>query len=153
MNYVQKVKETIQNICQQYLVRDTEDIDDSSFLDDLLMEIRGITISYSSFKKKERENKEKSLHEEIDKLESEENSNLHAVEENRLLLENIRKEKMEGHMIRGKARWGKEGEKPTRYFCKLENCNYIIKTIKKLELEGSGMIYDQAEILNEVNTF
>ena len=41
MNYVQKVKETIQDICKQYLVRDTEDIDDSSFLDVLLMEIRG----------------------------------------------------------------------------------------------------------------
>lgn len=68
MNYVQKVKETIQNICKQYLVRDTEDIDDSSFLDVLLMEIRGITISYSTFKKKKRENKEKSLLEEINKL-------------------------------------------------------------------------------------
>lgn len=52
MNYVQKVKETIPNICKQYLVRDTEDIDDRSFLDVLLMEIRGITISYSTFKKK-----------------------------------------------------------------------------------------------------
>lgn len=80
MNYVQKVKETIQNICQQYLVRDTGDIDDSSFLDVILMEIRGNTSSYSTFKKKERENKEKSLLEEIDKLESEENKNLHAVE-------------------------------------------------------------------------
>lgn len=124
MNYVQKVNETIQDICKQYLVRDTEDIDDSSFLDVLLMEIRGITISYSTFKKKERENKEKSLLEEIDKLESEENINLHAVEEKRLLLENIRKEKMIGLMIRGKARLVEEGEKPTRYFCNLENRNY-----------------------------
>lgn len=72
------------------------------------MEIRGITISYSYFKKKERESKEKSSLKEIDKLESEENISLHAVEEKRLLLENIRKEKMEGHMIRGKARWVEE---------------------------------------------
>lgn len=47
---------------------------------------------------------------------------------------------MIGHMIRGKARWVEEGEKPTRYFCNLENRNYINKTIKKLELEESGMI-------------
>lgn len=40
MNYVQKVKETIQNICQQYLVRDTEDIDDDLFLHALLIENR-----------------------------------------------------------------------------------------------------------------
>lgn len=140
MNYVQKVKETIQNICKQYLVRDTEDIDDSSFLDVLLMEIRGITISYSTFKKKKRENKEKSLLEEINKLQSEENINLHAVEEKRLLPENIRKEKMVGHMIRGKARWVEEGENPTRYFCHLENRKNVNKTIKKLDLEESGMI-------------
>lgn len=66
------------------------------------------------------------------KLEAEENINLHVIEEKRLLLENIRKEKMVGHMIRGKARWVEEGEKPTRYFCSLENRNYINKTIKKI---------------------
>lgn len=103
------------------------------------MEIRGITISYSTFKKKKRENKEKSLLEEITKLQSEENINLHAVEEKRLLPENIRKEKMVGHMIRGKARWVEE-ENPTRYFCHLENRKNVNKTIKKLDLVESGMI-------------
>lgn len=51
------------------------------------MEIRGtcITISFSTFKKKERKNKDKLLLEDIDKLESEENINLYAIEEKRLL--------------------------------------------------------------------
>lgn len=53
MNYVQKVKKKpIQNIFKQYLVRDTGYIDCSLFLDVLLMEIRDITISFSTFEKK-----------------------------------------------------------------------------------------------------
>lgn len=47
---------------------------------------------------------------------------------------------MVGHMIRGKARWVEEGENPTRYFCHLENRKNVNKTIKKLDLEESGMI-------------
>lgn len=97
--------------------------------------------------------KEKSLLEEIEKLESEGEINLPLIEEKRLLLENIRKEKMEGHMIRSRAKWVEEGEKPTRYFCNLENRNYLNKTIKKLELDGNSMIYDQARILDEVKKF
>lgn len=97
------------------------------------MENRGITISYSTFKKRERVNKEISLLEEIYKLESEEYINLHAIEEKRSLLENVwKKEKVVGHIIKGEARWVEEGEKSTRYFCSLENRNYINKSIKKL---------------------
>lgn len=53
-------------------------------------------------------------------------------------------------MIRSRAKWVEEGEKPTRYFCNLENRNYLNKTIKKLELDVNSMIYDQARILDEV---
>lgn len=46
-------------------------------------------------------------------------------------LESIRKEKLLGHMIRSRARWIEEGEKPSKYFCNLESRNYLNKTIKK----------------------
>ena len=80
--------------------------------------LRGKTISYSTFKKKERENIEFELeskltilyqnggtHEELSKLESE--------------LKNIREEKVKGIIIRAKAKWNIEGERSTRYFCNL----------------------------------
>jgi hypothetical protein len=57
---------------------------------------------------------------------------------------------MEGHAVRSRARWIVEGEKPTKYFCNLEKRNYLNKISKKLEVEGNHMIYNQAEILNEV---
>lgn len=51
--FIEKVKQTILKVQDQYLQDD--DINHSIFLEVLLMEIRSITISYSSFKKKERE--------------------------------------------------------------------------------------------------
>lgn len=36
-----------------------------------------------------------------------------------LVLEHICIEKMEGRMIKTRAKWVEEGEKPTRYFCNL----------------------------------
>ena len=59
--YVAKVKQTIQEVKKQYRKHSTkyfddpnymENVDDSILLEVLLMEIKGITISYSSYKKK-----------------------------------------------------------------------------------------------------
>ena len=72
--YVEKVKQIIESLDRQYF-HDIQDniynnqsqiqIDDSLFFEVLLMEIRGATISYSSFKKKQRTNLERSLLDEI----------------------------------------------------------------------------------------
>lgn len=56
-------------------------------------------------------------------------------------------------MIRSRARWIEEGEKPSKYFCNLESRNYLNKTIKKNELEGTGTIYEHTEILDEVKIY
>lgn len=53
--YIQKVKDTIQQVHNQYKGTSSESIEDQNFLEVLLMEIRGVTISYSSFKKKQRD--------------------------------------------------------------------------------------------------
>ena len=88
--YVEKVKQTIQNVRCRYVQNavSSEDeynfcdsMDDSTFLEALLLEIRGITISYSSFKKKERNQLENSLIDEIEKLESQNNTDTLIMEE------------------------------------------------------------------------
>ena len=47
-----------------------------------------------------------------------------------------RKEKMKGVLVRAKARWIEEGERPTRYFCSLEKRQYTKKYIGCLEIDG-----------------
>lgn len=95
------------------------------------MEIRGLTISYSSYRKKNNDNIEKQLIHVTDTIELE-NSNevdLPLLEEKQAALENLRKEKLRGHFIRSRAKWVDEGEKPTKYFCHLESRNFLNKII------------------------
>ena len=123
------------------------------FLETLLMEIRGKTISYSAYKKKKEREKEDSLQKEIENLEKADDINLNLLETKKEELENLRKEKVKGIIIRSRVRWSEEGEKPTKYFCKLESRNYINKTILKIEKENGQTITKQEEILNEIKHF
>ena len=93
-------------------------------METLLLMIRGNTIKYSSFKKKQQQQQEINLEQEIKILEDEVNANfLNMTEENLNDLENkksslneIQKEKIEVVMLRSRSRYEDLGEKPTRYF-------------------------------------
>ena len=129
-------------------------IDDQLFLDVLLMEIRGKTISYASFKNKNREAREKNLIKTIADIENKKQSD--SDEELDILkneLINIRHEKLKGHMIRSRAQYIDQGEKPTKYFCALEKHNYVSKTITNLELSNGTKINKQEDILAETKSF
>ena len=66
------------------------------------MEIRGLSISYSSYKKKEQEKIEVSLINDITALESQEQINLELINAKTLNLENLRKQKLQGHFVRSR---------------------------------------------------
>lgn len=68
--------------------------------------------------------------------------------EKKVELEKVRKEKLQGHIIRSRAKWVEEGEKPSKYFCSLESRNFLNKTIKKVETHNNNIIYDQCDILH-----
>lgn len=93
------------------------------------MEIRSITISYSSFKKKERDKIEITLLKDIENIESQSDIDFELLHEKKSELEKVRKEKLQGHIIRSRAKWVEEGEKPSKYFCSLESRNFLNKTI------------------------
>lgn len=75
------------------------------------------------------------------------------LEEKRASLKQLRKQKLQGHMISSRARWVEEGEKPTKHFCHLESRNFLNKTIKKIETREKRVIYNQSDIMNEVRGF
>ena len=84
--------------------------------------------------------KETKLLEEIQVLENEENVNYALVENKRNELYTSRQIKMEGIKIRSKARWINDGEKVTKYFCNMENRNYISKGTNSLRKENGNLI-------------
>ena len=60
---------------------------------------------------------------------------------------------MKGKLVRSRAQWVDEGEKPTKYFCGLESKNYTSKIIPKVEKDNGEIVTDQKEILKEVQYF
>lgn len=136
-------------------------IDDQLFLETLLMEIRGKTISFSSWKKKQVDLTEKQLIENIQLLENkiqDQHINAQPDDKERLLgmkteLETIRDSKTQGIIIRSKARWIDKGEKPSKYFLHLESRNFTSKQIPWLATDDGRELHEIQDILEEQVTF
>ena len=107
-------------------------ISDQLFLEVLMMEIRGKTISYASFNKKRNNTIENNLIKEISDLESMVDVNIDILEQKRKDLQDIRQKRLDGLFIRSRAKWIDEGEKNSKYFCNLENRNFISKCMPNL---------------------
>ena len=166
--YIEEVKKCINKVKEQYIlpIYNLEFIENNInnnlleftisnqlFLEMLLMEIRGKTISYSAYKKKQKQERENNLIKDILNLENSSDPDLELIETKKEELENLRKEKLHGVIIRSRVRWAEEGEKPTRYFCSLESRNYVNKIIPKVVKEDGTSLTKQEDILNEVKNF
>lgn len=131
-------------------------ISEDLLLDFILMKARTKTISYASNKKKKENEQERKLEEEIDLLEKILDRNEH---DNTLLqnkseeLKMLREKRIEGVMIRSKARWVQDGEKVSKYFCSLEKRHYISKTMTKLIGKNGEEIKENNLILETVKQF
>ena len=164
------IKETITKTKQQYMlpIYNIEKIDDISnndlqfnisdqtFLDVLLMEIRKSVIEYSVKKKKKDGEKEKQLEKEITNLElkinkTEEDLQTLTIKEN--TLKDLRKGRVEGIILRSKARWAAQGEKVTKYFCNLEKRHYISKQMFKIINKKGEEITKTKEMIEETKEF
>ena len=131
-------------------------IDQDTFLEMLLLRIRGESIKFASGQKKKESKTERQLIKDIETLESQESnfaSNSTLLPDKRADLERIRSKKLEGQMVRSRIQWLQEGEKPSKYFCNLESRNYVEKTIKKVTLNNGTVITDQTEILTEIQQY
>ena len=67
-------------------------------------------------------------------------------------LELLYEEKVQGIIIRVRARWHEYGERSTKYFLNLEKRNHVKKHIRKLLISGS-ITTDPNQILSEQKRF
>ena len=131
-------------------------LDDELFLEVLLLRIRGETIKFASHLKKENDKNEKQLLRDIETLESDNSlltSNIQLLMDKKRELQKIRENKIKGQQVRSKLQWLKDGEKPTRFFCNLENKNFVEKTVKKIQNNNGEFVMDQREILKSIRSY
>ena len=67
-------------------------------------------------------------------------------------LEALYDQKVEGIIVRSRARWHEHGETNSKYFLSLEKCNHIKKHIRKLYISGS-ISTDPFQIMNAQKSF
>ena len=67
-------------------------------------------------------------------------------------LETFYEKKVEGIIIRSRARWYEHGERSSKYFLNLEKRNHVKKHIRKLHINGF-LTTDPLKILNEQKRF
>ena len=67
-------------------------------------------------------------------------------------LSELRQLTLKGHVVRSRAEWLMESEKPSKYYVALERFNYINKTVKMINNNGK-QITSQKEILNCIKDF
>ena len=77
------------------------------------------------------------------------NNNMNETEKLKEELNNLRKHKMQGILVRSRAQLLKMMKKLTKFFYNLEKHNHLSKIIPKLVMDDGKTITDQFEILNE----
>ena len=126
-----------------------------TFLEMLLMRIRGESIKFATAFKKKTDAKEKQLIEDIEHLERSnlDTKNFDLLTDKKVELEQLRKKKVNGELVRARIQWLSEGEKPSKYFCNLAKKNFIEKTVRNIQLADGTHVIDQQEILKCISQY
>ena len=133
-------------------------IDASLFWETLLVTLRGKIINFSKKLKRENKKNEENLENKISILNNKVNTGEYSKQlYNELIQKNeeligIRKQALNGMVIRSRANWLEYGEKPSKFFLNLETKNTINKNISELLIDGKK-ITEQEQIIKEVRNF
>ena len=167
-DYINEIKNVIIQIKNQYSVTNSnlENIDVEGdeniqfsinpqlFFEVLLLEIRSKSISFATAVKKKENLEMKLLTSEIKVLESTDpEMNFDAIKLKQDELKMLREKKLQGTLIRSRARWVEYGEKATNYFCNLEKRNFISKHVSSVYNDKEEELIDSEQIKNEFYKF
>lgn len=120
--------------------------------------IRKSTVTYSKCKAQERRRSENEIINEVSRLEQalyhSDSSNLQEkLKEARCKLQTLYDYKIQGIMVRSRARWVEEGERNSRYFLNLEKRNKSNNVIRKLVGADGTEIFTCKGILSELKRY
>ena len=167
LEYETLIKQCINDTRNQYKEYNNEEndqmlqkyvISDKLLFEVIKTEIRGKTIEYATRKKREVTQQEKILDKDINLkyqiyTKAPTDNNLQQLNESQNALKLLREQKVDGLIIRAKAKWQIEGERNSKYFLHLENKHYQEKTLRKLIDEEGNHLTEINTILNEQKRF
>ena len=109
----------------------------------ILLEIRGKCISHATYKKREMAKQETEIIRDIKFLEEILNeANVQLLERKRQKLFEIRRKKVDGMIIRSRAKWTGDSEKKIEIFCNLEKINFVPRSMCFIQKENGEIIQD-----------
>ena len=124
------------------------------FLEMLLLSARSLSISFATALKKKDSTFVSQLENKIKELENEDTiTNFETINDLKSELQEHRENKLKGSLIRSKAKWIEHGEKPTKYFCNLENRNFVSKRMAGIINKNGIELKTNASISEEVYNF
>ena len=126
--------------------------------DTVKCQIRGATISFSSYLAKQKQSELSNLERRLSELKAIFENTL---DENLIIeIQEVENQindhlliKTQGAIVRSRARYVELGEKNTKYFLNMEKRNYNSRIINKLRLKDNKVTFDLDQILNEEKTF
>ena len=156
--YINLIRENYAYISERYSGQEDERIK----WELVKMELRGLTISFAKNKAKNLRQNEMDLQKRLRGLDQIISSGGNSAQVNNskakynqlkqelnLIYENQGK----GSIVRSKARWIEQGEKPTKYFFNLEKRNYNHKIVKVLRRPDGSSVTTERQILEELEIF
>ena len=131
-------------------------ISDSLFYETLVLMIRGDTVQYSKQKAKQTRNKEENLQAEIISAEnrltnSYKEDDISYLDNLKSELEELRKPKIDGLIVRSRVAWHEHGEKNSKYFLSLEKRNANRKSIEYIQ-DGATIITKMSDIIENFSS-
>ena len=167
-NFVSKIIKTIKETITFYAKDEVEfdendnivgncefSINDQLFFENLIMLLRGESISYGSFIKKQNISREKELERNIEVLEqrlvtsNDKTALLKELSDKKSQLETYRLKVNDGIIMRSRIKWMELGERSSKYFLNLEKQNKVNKEIRQLSTENGDVISGQDGIFTE----
>ena len=154
LDYIKKIKEVIKETAELNI-----NANPNTLWDVIKMCVKGESIKYGSFKKKELNKNISEIQEQIDLLlkkyydDPDDESNIENLDLKKEELNNIIAIKTHGAFIRSRVKEIDQSERNTRYFFNLEKRNANIKSINRLELPNGEITEDQTVILKEMENF
>ena len=136
-------KENIHLICDE---DHTLMIDDQLFFEMILLEIRGKCISHATYKKKEMAKSETEII--TNSLKRALTKTMYNFCNKKEPFE-IRQIKVDGMIIRSRAKWIGDGEKNSKYFCKLEKINFVQRSMCFIQKDNGEIIHDSKSVTSE----